>query len=69
MKEIEIDVEGMSCSGCEENVSDALTEHDAVGSVVADHESDTVTVTYDDGGIESSELSATIEAAGYEVPG
>ncbi|MFC7114358.1 heavy-metal-associated domain-containing protein [Natronoarchaeum sp. GCM10025703] len=66
MSRREFDVEGMSCGGCEENVSDALTDLDGVESVAADHEGNIVTVTLG-GDVADDDLTAAIESAGYEV--
>lgn len=66
MSRREFDVEGMSCGGCEENVSDALTDLDGVESVDADHEGNIVTVTLG-GDVDDGDVTAAIEGAGYEV--
>ena len=60
-----ITVTGMSCSGCEETVEDALGALDGVTSVEADNERDTVDVEVD--GVSDDELHETIESAGYDV--
>lgn len=62
----EFTVEGMSCGGCEQNVADALTELDDVESVEADHEGNRVTVSLAED-VPEGNLTAAIEAAGYEV--
>ena len=58
-------VTGMACDGCEENVVNNLTSLDGVDSVEADHESDTVEVVAED--VSTSDLTAAIEDAGYDV--
>lgn len=62
----ELTVEGMSCSGCEETVSNAISSVAVVHRVVADHEAGRVTVTADDG--TESEVEQAIHDAGYDVP-
>jgi copper chaperone CopZ len=54
----------MSCTGCEENVVDALSDVPGVESVSADHEANTATV---DGDADLSALEAAIEDSAYEV--
>lgn len=63
-----ITVTDMACTGCEENVSEALEGIDGVSTVDADHEADTVEVEADDG-VSDDDLAAAIEEAGYEVAG
>jgi len=66
MTQQEFDVEGMSCGGCEQNVADALTELDGVEGVDADHEGNQVLVSLAED-VPEGNLTAAIEAAGYEV--
>jgi copper chaperone len=63
-----ITVTDMACTGCEENVENALEALDGVSSVEADHEADTVEIEADDG-VSDDEVAAAIEDAGYEVAG
>jgi len=55
----------MSCNGCEQNVTDALTDTDGVDRAEADHEVDTVEVT--DDSVTDDDIRAAVEEAGYEV--
>ena len=59
-------VTGMSCDGCERNVTNALRALEDVTRVEADHETDTVEVVAGDD-VSDDELAATIRDAGYEV--
>jgi copper chaperone len=61
-----IDVSGMSCGGCEENVENALGTIEGVNRTDADHENDTVEVVVNDQ-VSEDELDTTIEDAGYDV--
>ena len=45
MNEIIFNVEGMMCNGCENRVQNALQTIDGVEKVVANHVTETVTVT------------------------
>ena len=58
-------VTGMSCTGCEANVEEALRSVDGVENAEADHEADTVTVETD-GDVSGDALAAAVEDAGYE---
>lgn len=61
-----ISVTGMSCNGCEQNVTNALKTLDSVNRVEADHEADTVELVADDS-VTDEDINAAIEQAGYEV--
>ncbi len=57
-------VRGMGCAGCESTVEAAISELPGCTGVVADHESEIVTVA---GDVENDALSAALEASGYSV--
>lgn len=59
-----LDIDGMACGGCEENVTEALEDVSGVESVDADHESGTATVA---GHAELAELVRAVEDAGYDA--
>jgi len=61
-----LSVTGMACGGCEETVEDALAAVDGVETVDADHESETVSVTFSDT-VPDEALETAIESAGYEM--
>jgi copper chaperone len=63
-----LSVSGMSCTGCEEAVEEALTDLDGVSRVEADHEGDAVEVVVEDG-VADDDVVTAIEQAGYEVAG
>lgn len=64
--EINLNVEGMMCSGCENRVQNALKEVEGVTNVVANHTSKKVTITTN-GNVDESKLKEIIEDLGYEV--
>lgn len=66
MPEITLNVEGMSCEGCESNVRSALESLEGVETATPNHEVATVAISYDDQ-IDQSILMETIESAGYVV--
>ncbi|MFU8869625.1 heavy-metal-associated domain-containing protein [Natronococcus sp.] len=66
MEQTTIDVRGMSCGGCEENVTDALEALEGVSSATANHEVDEVRVEHDEGTTVDA-IGSAIEDAGYEA--
>ncbi|SMO85032.1 heavy-metal-associated domain-containing protein [Halorubrum cibi] len=58
-----IEIRGMACGGCEDNVVDALVDVPGVESASADHEAGTASV---EGDADDDALAAAIEEAGYE---
>ena len=60
-----LEVTGMSCTGCEQNVEEAVGSIAGVTGVAADHEAETVEVTHE--GVDDREIRGAIEDAGYEV--
>ncbi|MHC3438008.1 heavy-metal-associated domain-containing protein [Natrialbaceae archaeon A-gly3] len=67
MEETALEVDGMACGGCEENVKDALEALAGVSSVSADHEQDRVRVEHDASTVDVDAIADAIESAGYNV--
>lgn len=65
MHHYELTVEGMACTGCEERVTNVANRIDGVLRVEADHETESVEITAEEG-IEAAVREA-IHAAGYDV--
>jgi copper chaperone len=61
-----LNVEGMSCGGCENAVVTAIEGIDGVTSARADHDADSVTVELD-GTVSDEQLAAVVSEAGYEL--
>lgn len=61
-----VSVSGMSCTGCEENVENALRNLDGVTRVDANHTSESVKVVADED-VEDDDIHAVIEQAGYDI--
>ena len=59
-----IDVDGMSCGGCEQNVVEALENVSGVSDANADHEAGTATV---EGDANTDDLVAAVQDAGYDA--
>lgn len=66
MKNIELKVKGMMCSGCENRVKNALESMEGVTEVKANHETGLVEITADEN-IEINILKEKIDDIGYEV--
>lgn len=66
MKQYELTVDGMSCAGCEETVSNAVRRVEGVHRVDADHETGEVEITAEEG--TKSAIEQAIYDAGYDVP-
>jgi copper chaperone len=67
MANINVNVEGMSCGGCEKSIRNALLEHDGVKEVKASHETGVVSIDFDEAKIAQDKLKQAIEAAGFDV--
>lgn len=66
MKEIEINVKGMVCGGCEKRVRNAVSSIEGVENVIANHETGKVDVAYKDN-IDVQAIKEKIEDIGFEV--
>ena len=66
MKELEFNVYGMMCAGCENRVKNALKTVDGVKEVYASHEENKVKVVLDKE-VEETVIKEKIEDIGYEV--
>ena len=67
MKEIKLDVQGMSCSGCEERIQKVLGRIEGVIRSSADHQAAEVRIIFDPNRTSEQALRGSIEQAGYEV--
>jgi copper chaperone len=67
MANINLNVEGITCGGCEKSIRNALLENDGVSEVTASHETGVVSIEYNDTKIQQEQLRQTIEAAGFDV--
>lgn len=66
MKEIELNVKGMMCTGCETRVKRTLESIDGIESVDANYETGIVKVILNKE-VDVDIINATIEEIGYEV--
>lgn len=65
MEQYQFTVEGMSCTGCEERVTNAAKRVEGVHRVDTDHETGTVEITADEG--TEADIQQAIHDAGYEL--
>lgn len=66
MKEINLKVNGMACSGCENGIKNALQMIDGVEKVEANHTTCEVKVTLNSN-VTQEKIEQTISDLGYEV--
>jgi len=67
-EDVTLQVEGMTCTGCEQRLGKALLRMDGVREATADHRSGQVRVRFDPAVTGRAALSAQIDIAGYSVP-
>ncbi len=66
---VTLQVEGMTCTGCEQRLGNALRRVDGVREAAADHRSGEVRVRFDSDVTDRAALAAQVHTAGYEVTG
>ncbi len=66
---VTLQVEGMTCTGCEQRLNKALRRVDGVREATADHRSGQVLVRFDPAVANRAALVAQIDTAGYSVTG
>ncbi|MPZ63822.1 MAG: copper chaperone [Propionibacteriales bacterium] len=67
METVVLQVDGMSCTGCEQRIGTVLRRAEGVRGVVADHVCGRVEVRIGPELVDRAELAERIEAAGYRV--
>lgn len=65
--QLEVDVSGMSCGGCEERIRAALGRLDGVRRSSADHRSGRVRVAYDPAAVTARAVRERITDLGYTI--
>jgi mercuric ion transport protein len=66
---ISFDVEGMTCTGCENSVTRSLERLEGVVKAEASHETGKTVVQYDMSRVTAEKMEETIESRGYKVTG
>lgn len=67
MKNITLDVKGMTCGHCKMNVNGALEELEGVDSVDVNLETGKVDVSFDESKVNKAKVKEAIEEKGYDV--
>lgn len=67
MEQLNLNVTGMTCTGCETRIERTLKDLDGVRRATADHQAGTVTVMLDEGQSDEAAVRKRVEQAGYEV--
>ncbi len=67
MEKITLNVEGMSCSHCENAVKNAVGELDGVSNVAVNLAEKTVTIDFDAAKVSPAEFKPVIEEEGFDV--
>lgn len=66
-EQLVLEVSGMSCGGCEERISTALSRLEGVRRISADHRSGQVRVAYDPVAVTAQTVRERIADMGYAV--
>ena len=66
-EDVTLQIEGMTCTGCEQRLGKALRRVDGVREATADHHSGQVRVRFDPAVTDRAALAAQIDIAGYSV--
>jgi copper chaperone CopZ len=66
---VTLQVEGMTCTGCEQRLGKALRRVDGVREAAVDHRTGQVRVRFDPAVTDRAALTAQIDTAGYSVTG
>jgi copper chaperone len=67
MENVELKIDGMTCSGCVNSIQNALYRQDGVNKAVADIENSLVMVEFDPAVIKRDGLVEAIADAGFDV--
>ncbi|WP_099157154.1 copper chaperone CopZ [Virgibacillus ndiopensis] len=67
MKNVTLDVKGMTCGHCKMAVNGALTDLEGISNVEVNLETGKVEVNYDEGKVDKEKMKEAIEDQGYDV--
>lgn len=67
MKQLELKVSGMTCTGCEQRIAKALSRLEGVVRSTANHQTGRVRVVFDTARTSEQAVRSAIEQTGYEV--
>jgi mercuric ion binding protein len=68
-KTVTLAIEGMTCTGCENTIQEAVTKIDGVKSIKASHLDSTAVVSFDESKTSIAAIGDAINEAGYEFKG
>lgn len=66
---VSIDIEGMTCTGCENTIEGGISELEGIVEVTASHVDGNATVKYDKSRASIEQMKGAIEKKGYTVVG
>lgn len=69
LQTISFDVEGMTCTGCEQTIQTNLKKIEGIQLVTASHTAKTTVVSFDPQKTDTTAIKQTIAGSGYEVTG
>ncbi|MFA8434492.1 MAG: cation transporter [Marinifilaceae bacterium] len=67
IQELELDVKGMTCTGCEKSVENGLKQIDGVVEVKASHKENKVLIKIEKNKMDREAINQKIETIGYSV--
>jgi copper chaperone len=67
MEQLTLHVTGMTCGGCENAVTRAVSRLDGIAHVTASHQNERVIVDFDAAKVDRARITAAITNAGYHV--
>jgi len=69
IKIVQINVEGMTCSGCENTVKSEISKLEGIESVTASYIDKKAEIKFDENKTSIEDIEKTIQASGYETKG
>ncbi|GIU84026.1 MAG: copper chaperone [Acidimicrobiales bacterium] len=67
LEELRLQVSGMTCTGCEQNIERVVSRLEGIRAVDADHTSGSVVVRREPGSVDDDAIRQAITEAGYSV--
>jgi copper chaperone CopZ len=64
---VDLSIEGMTCTGCENTICTSLEKIPGVKSVTASHTDGKATIEFEQGKVDTATLKEAVDAAGYKA--
>jgi len=64
---VDLSIEGMTCTGCENTICTSLEKIPGVKSVTASHTDGKAVIEFEQGKVDTTALKAAVDAAGYKA--